>query len=602
MAKARRQAPDIARLGAAMARSRLALRRFRENRKAAVKQFAGRNWSEDGSDKAVPLNLLAMYVRIVGGKLVSQNPRVMLSTFNRAAKPVVSAMETWVNRRIGQMHFAETLSRWVTDALFSVGILKIALASPADAANVGWNLRAGSPYAATVDLDDFVFDVHARTFNECSFIGHRYRVPLEAVRDSKLYGPGRKRLSADTDSPYNAEGDERVTALGRSPFAQSDPDEFEEMVSLWEIYLPRTRRVITLPDEVLGGSDMATDEPLRDMEWVGPDDGPFHVLGLGLVPGNAMPKAPIMDLVDLHEAVNRQFRKLISQSDRQKEVLLVAGSAMEDGSRIVQANDGEAIRADQPDKAKVAQFGGPNQTIFAAMTSFIDRFSWQAGNLDSLGGLSPQAKTATQDQMLAANSSAAVADMQSLTVGGTIRAIAALCWFWHHDPFGVMRTTHTLPGLPDVSIDRSVTPQQRMQIPFDDLDIRIDPYSLQHTTPQARLQALTQLVQGIILPAMPVLQQQGIGFDIGAYLEKVARYSDQPDLPEIVTLHDPVQPAGGDDTGAEQPGMPSATTRTYERINRPGGTREGKDQTLVASLMGGNPQASEMQGLRNPTG
>jgi hypothetical protein len=101
---------------------------------------------------------------------------------------------------------------------------------------------------------------------------------------------------------------------------------------------------------------------------------------------------------------------------------------------------------------------------------------------------------------------------------------------------------------------------------------------------------------------MPILQQQGIGFDVGAYLEKVARYSDQPDLPEIVTLHDPVQPAGGDDSGGETPGMPSSTTRTYERINRPGGTREGKDQTLVASLMGGNPQASEMQGLRNPTG
>ncbi len=39
--------------------------------------------------------------------------------------------------------------------------------------------------------------------------------------------------------------------------------------------------------------------------------------------------------------------------------------------------------------------------------------------------------------------------------------------------------------------------------------------------------------------------------------------------------------------------MPNNTTRTYERVNKPGATRSGKDDVMSRLLMGGNVQQAE---------
>jgi hypothetical protein len=335
--------------------------------------------------------------------------------------------------------------------------------------------------------------------------------------------------------------------------------------------------------------------PLREQEWVGPDCGPYHFLGFQKVPGNAMPKAPVQDLRALHDAVNMLLRKTIRQSERQKELLLVGQGATEDGTRIVKADDGQVIRADHPEQTKAANFGGPNQQVFALLIALKDIFSWSAGNLDIMGGLSPQSKTAAQDQMLNANSSKSVADMQDTTVRGVTGVLTSLMWYWHHDPYRTYQAVHRLPGAPDLSLVRRLAPDRRQTVKFEDLKLQVDPYSLQHTTPQQRMQQLTQLVTQIVLPALPVLQQQGISLDMSTFLSKIAKYQDMPDLPEIVQFNEPptaeAQGGGYGDDAAPQPGN---KTTTIERVNRPGGTQKGKDQTLVASLMGANPQPSEM--------
>src|SRR5260370_6344382 len=166
---------DIDRLCLAMIRSRLMLRRFREERREMVRQYVGNHWSEEGTSEKVTVNLIGLYVSVVGRNLIAKNPRVMLSTFDRQNKPAVSAMQTWCNSEIVRMKMQNTLKRVVLDGLFSLGICKVALATPADSASVAWNLVAGQPFAERVDLDDFVFDMHARDFSECSFIGNRDR-------------------------------------------------------------------------------------------------------------------------------------------------------------------------------------------------------------------------------------------------------------------------------------------------------------------------------------------------------------------------------------------------------------------------------------------
>lgn len=572
-----------------MQRSRLMLRSFRTERREMVRQYVGHHWSEEGTNEKVPVNLISLYVSVVARNLIAKNPRVMLSTFDKGMKPTVSAMQCWANKKIEQIRLQETLQRVVIDGLFSIGICKVALASPAESASLAWNLGAGQPFAERVDLDDFVYDIHARDFSEVAYIGHRYRVPLDVVRDSPIYDRGRKDLTASDDPIFNMEGDERIGVLGRGTY--SGIEEFEDMVDLWEVYLPRHRVVLTLADDSLtgpAGSPGKAKEALRQQAWVGSDAGPYHILAYGIVPGNAMPKGPIQDLIDLHEAANKAYRKVFRMSERTKEITAVQGGAMEDGSRVLQADDGDMIRLDNPERIKQFVMGGQAlQPILAWATTAKDLFTYMGGNLDTMGGLSPQAKTLGQDKLLNENSSRALADMQDRTITFTSDILKALCWYWWHDPFQVQKSKHSLPGLPNLQIERKVTPQQRQQGKFEDLEIAIDPYSMQHNSPQTRMVALNQVVQSVVIPMMQLLVQQGSAFDIQAYLTKISQYMDMPDLQDIVTIAPPPQTeTAGQPTG--KPGMPAQTERTYNRTNTPSQTKDSSDRNLVATMLGHN--------------
>jgi hypothetical protein len=565
---------DVERLASAMRHARLATRRIREERREMVRQHVGGHWSEEGSREVVPLNLIGMYVSIVGRALVAKNPRVMLSTFLRQYKPIIDAMQSWANRQIERLHLDNTLQRVVVDSLFSVGICKVALATPAESASVSWNIRAGEPFCERVDLDDFVYDTHARDWSEVGFIGHRFRAPLSVIRDSKIYGKARKKLEPSIDAMYNKEGDERISMLGRTYY--SEQEEFEDMVDLWEVYLPRHRVVLTLADDYNEGpSNLGLDEPLRQVGWVGPDCGPYHILGLGTVPGNIMPKAPLQDLFDLHMAVNNVMRKLIRTSQRLKQVLLVRNSSSNDAERINAANDGESVLVDSPEGIKEAVFSTQTlQNLQLVLEAMRGLFNWLAGNLDMLGGLSAESRTATQDKMLNENASRTLSDMQKRSTDFVSNVLESLCWFWHHDPVRTMKSKYTVPGL-DVGIGRQVSPQVRKQVPFEDMEIRVDPYSMQHSTPQSRMQMLTQVMQGILIPMMPILQQQGINIDINSYLAKVAQYQDMPDLLDVTTIQEPPQMDGGGSAEGPATTKTPETTRNYVRENVPMRTEKG---------------------------
>jgi hypothetical protein len=584
---------DPTRLCTAVERARLALRRPRELRFNLVRKFAGTHYSEEGADKIQPLNMLSLYVNVVARQLAPKTPRVMLSTFNQAAKPTVYAMQAWLNKEIEKTELDRMFDRCVRDGLFGMGICKVGIATPADAAHFGWQVDAAEPYAESVDFDDFVFDLHARTWEEVTFIGHRVRRPLEVVKGDKNYQRGRKELQPSQDRLFNQQGDPRVSVIGRTVY-QSSEQEFEDHVDLWEIYLPRHKCVYTLIANDNGSCQLCEDgEPLREQDWIGPDHGPYHLLGYGLIPGNLMFKAPLQDLADQSEFINVLYRKIIRQCDRQKTLLLVAGAADADGKRAVDAEDGEAIRVDNPERVKEVAFGGPSQLNWGVFVDAIQRFNFIAGNIEASGGLSPQATTATQDKMLAASASGAIQDKQEYTQIFVEDVLTSLAWFQHHHPTKDMKTQFQLPGLPDIGIPINASPQQRQQIPWDDLDVKLDVYSVAHSTPQSRANDLTQIVMQIITPMMQSLQQAGVQFDAQKFLKKLGEYKDMPDLAELLTLREPPQdPNGSSSGGASDDGAPkpAETTRNYVRTSQSERTQGATDKGLAAQLISGNSQ------------
>lgn len=578
---------DIPRLCQAIYTARQELQTFREERTDAVRQYVGRHYSANGTDEKVPINLLSQYVSVVGRNLISNNPRVKIDVWQRSHKPTVKAMETWINRQIKKIKLVDTLQRAVLDSLFSIGIVKVALATPGDAVMSAWTLDAGEPIAEVVDLDDFVFDIkHARNMHNFSFMGHRYRWPRKLVEDWKVLSKARKDVETSDDSATNEHGDERISAIGRG--TSSDSEEYEEMVDLWEIYLPRHRMVVTLSEEQMTGPVVEEDgKPLRVQPWIGPYCGPYHILGQMTVPGNAMPKAPIMDLIDLHMSYNHLWRKLINQAQRQKSLGIYQLGNDEQAERIRKAGDGEMVGVENPQAVSELNMGGPFDRNIVLGDQLYQIFSRQSGNLDMLGGLGPQSKTATQDKLLNEAASRAIVDMQERTTNWVAQVEEALCWFWHKDPFKEMKAKFQVQGMPEIETPTPVSVEQRRQIPFEDMDIRLDPYSLKFKSPEDRMMALNNLMTQVIIPLSPQLAQQGIFPDMNAYLNMVAEFTDMPGMKDLITVQEP--PEIESTSSGEGGGMPGNTTRNYVRENMPGRTQQGDSMNLRNAMMGVNP-------------
>jgi hypothetical protein len=583
---------DYDRLGTAIVRDHFNLMFVRQERARAVKQFVGLHYSENGAEYEVYVNLLAAYVEIMGRSLVSQTPRFLLSTFEDGAKPIASAMMEWVNDQLKPMGFQESLHRCAVDSLFpgAGGIMKVGIATPADADARGLSIKAGQVFAKPVDFNDWVFDGHCTRFDEASYMGHRFRVPLDSIKDSPLYNKNRKDLERDDDQIYNRGGDEQIDTISKTVLGKSY-EGYRDYVTLWEIYDPGRKRIITFADQFLESG-----EPLRDVEWIGPPEGPYHFLHYHPVPGNAMPKCPLHDLIGLAESYNGLFRKQTNKAERQKQTHAVKPGSTEDYLRLKDTPDGEGWKCDNPDAIKAVDTGGPNPLLDAHLKGVKELYNWKSGNLDIGAGLAPQSRTATQDKMLNANSSRQTTDMQNSMTEFTSNVGKSMCWWYYHDPNQVMKTKFDLPGLPEMPMPRKITPQQRQQQSFEDLKIECDPYSMQYMTPQEKDQQLTSVMTEILGPMMGLLQQQGITPDMNAFLSKKAAYTNMPDLPEIIDINAPPQT----DSGGSQPpgatggadavgaGMPQKTSRTYNRVSTsaqtPGGQARGAMDAAVGQM------------------
>lgn len=579
----RKPKTDIARLYDAVRGSRYALQRWRKERMEATRLYVGNHWSDDGYAEQQPLNLIAQYVRIVGRGLVSKCPKFSMQVVNKEFKPTVAAMQSWTNRQLMKMGFQETMHRAVFDALFSIGIVKVGLAMPVDAELSNKRIIAGEAFADVVDLDDFVYDIHATRMRDAAFVGHRIRVPLEFVKDSTLYGKERKELSADGDELFNPDGDERIDSIGKGAVGKGIM-EFRDMVTLWEIYLPSTKRLVTL-----AGDGDSAGAVLRDVEWVGPPGGPYHFLGFDPVPGNAMPKAPIQDLVDLHTAYNELYRKLIRQAKRQKQVWPFSSGDSDGLQAFKIAPDGEAFQCQNPADFKSIDTGGANQQNFGFATHLKDLFAWGAGGIDIMGGLRPMSRTASQDKMLNENSSRQLTDMQSIVEMYAEGVGRSLAWYWWNDPERVMETTYTIPDSKGLTVERVIGPEDRLRVPFDYLDIGIVPYTLKGSSPQEMANKLKGVVTQLVMPMLPLVEKQGIAIDISALLAKIAEYEDIPDLAEVMQIQDPPIERGGS-AATRGPGMANNTTRNYVRESVSGEADPTAEALDIAGIdQGGDP-------------
>lgn len=579
----------MTKLATAIEWSRARLRPFREHRLNSIRNFVGSRYGEGGrfSDQLPrPTNFLETLVNIHLRQIAANNPAVMVRTPHRRLRSASTTLELAINHNIREIKLGKTLRRIALDGMFGLGVAKIGIDSTGQVMYEGELHELGQVYVDPIHLDDWVHDMTARSFETVSYKGNRYRLPFDYVMEDDKFKnkDGLSPTGKNTDQTMNEGGDERDISIqtGQQGDPAGAPGEYREYIELYDLYLPEDKLLITVP------VDFGKNKPLRVVEWEGPERGPFKQMGFIDVPGNSMPLSMVSLLHDLDDLGNKLFRKLGRQAERQKTVTGVQGSAKTDGSRVLEANDGQMITMDRPDGVKEFRYGGADPGTLAMFLQVKDMFSYFGGNLDLLGGLSPQSETVGQDKLLAAAGSKRIADMQERIIDFAKEVTEDMAWYLWHDPLIELPLIKRIPKV-NVDIPVNFTPEQ-IEGDFLDYNFSVSPYSMQHTSPQQRMQTLTALVSQFIIPLMPVLEQQGIVPNFEGILRMIAKDSNLQELEDILVFQGP--PAA-ERPGPVQPRQSPVTRRENVRINRPGATRQAKDDALANMLQGAKRQSSE---------
>ena len=569
---------------------------FRERRMSAIRQYLGANYGASGD--RMPLNMAELAIGIFRRELAARNPGVIIRSRSRELQPVARKLELAVRNVLREMDFSRTLQEVVFDSVFSIGVVKIGVTEMGNGR--GFMHDADLPFVDPVLLDDLVLDMRATRWEAQQFIGNRFVMPFDAAKKSKLYDL--KGLSPTRPTPWNETGDSRQQVLSTQGLMDEDA-ELLPTIEMWDIWIPSEGKVCTYAADDSG--KIMCERAVREVEWEGPEEGPFLHLSLGELSGNLMPVPPINSLLDLNDAINRSFRKLVRQVDRAKSVTMVAGGADEDGNRIVECDDGDVIRVDRPEAIQQVTFGGVDQMTLAFVVQMRDLFSYMAGNLDAMGGLSQSAGTLGQEQLIQASSSQKIRDYQARVTDFTRRVVKQISGYVFHDP--ETRWQIMLPlAERGIEVPLEFSPEEREEQDFLEMECDIAPASMQDPSNSQRVDMLTKVVSQYLAPLIPAMQAQGTTIDVSAFISELAELTNTPELNDLIVPAQMAQESVASSVQGEGVGAtpkPPVTTRRYERINRStGGTRSARDGMAVRTLSGGGLTPQEQGAMSRPYG
>lgn len=566
--------PDhISKLNGAVEASKKRLERRKATLLAHKAQYVGPDYGEDAAPDAVPVNIIELGVNTLQRFVASHTPQVFVDSTYRELMPNAASLELALNHEAERIDLGDVFNTWTHEALFCMGMLQVGL---------------GADGRLTVDNVPFhrvILDMSVGEWRKQSYLGHEYDMPLEYVRENPDFDKAlREKVKAPTredQADYDHNPEKLQSGTGTLA------DQFEDMVTLRQLYLPSYHMVVR---QVVGQEGLGL---LQFFDWEGPARGMYHPLGYGKVPGCLIPNSPVSQWAAQHDIINTCWNKASNQAERQKTLLLVRGAAAADGQRIVKANDGEAIYSDDPGGCKEQVLGGADQRTIAMAIQARQLWNWMAGNIEGIGGLAAQSETLGQDRLLKASASGRTDDMQEITLKAQLRVFEDMAfWLWH-DPLSEYHVIKTVEDT-DYRVASTWTPDHR-QGDFTDYNFHINPYSARPRSAQEEAGEFVSILQ-LYMQALPDMQAQGIALDWEYIAKRLAKLRHMPDAARIVKfMEGEAYPNRGPVT--KPPVRPQHTTRTYVRENRPAANRQQQDEMLVQHLFGMNKQPAEMATL-----
>jgi len=533
-------------------------------KQALLGEYAN-GWYTDAPTSRRPMNMVARAVKLLLPLLASKNPNAMTRARVIELAPAAEVMRLTLNHLSSKIRLGATMREVVLNALFYMGIIKkgICAGGPRIKDAYGAYHDAGQLFCDSVHPEDYKFDVSARKKEELDWEMNWFYVPAEYILDSGLYDNYDKlNIAYGKDIKNSAE----EIAKGNIKHF----DSLKPYVKLGEVYIPSENVLITIP------ADGEGTEPIRTVDYTGPVGGPFDLLSFDIFPESIVPIAPLFVNLDLHYFINIMTRKMARQANREKKILAYQGNAAGDAKRVTDAVDGGSVRVDDVNAMKEIEYGGTADASYKWVEWLNAKWSEQLGNANLIGGLKADAGTLGQEQMMQANASASIDDMVG-QVHTLLKGIfETFAFHIFTDPFLDITVSKRKAGLYNIPVHLTADTREG---DFWSYNFDVEPYSMQRMNPQMRMRRIMEIVQGIIVPTLPLAMQQGVQLNIPALVKSISRDMDLTDS-EIEEFYNvatkvqsslgPYQPSKGvsDSMGASGA---SKDLNSIQQQNRAGG-------------------------------
>ena len=411
------------------------------------------------------------------------------------------------------------------------------------------------PYCAPISLDNLVVDPDCMDIREAEVVGDEYDVNQD-------YALAKWPQSADRIRS-DIEAKEKESAKLTHKSSHETLYKKFRVIDLW--FAPGNPiagdygAIVTVPAR-------GPMEPLEIIDATA--DGPYEFLGLMDVPDNPLPLAPLTAMCALDEIINASARKFVRQTERSKTILAVEGAAEQDGSTVIKANDGEAVRVGSVDRLKEIHFGGAEPDNFTALQFLIGMADRQGGNISLLGGQGTDSKTATEAGLLGTNQQIVISELKRRlykTVKRVVRRIGGMLL----DDAGIDVTLGVgNPFVPPVRF----TPEYRRMMGGDtgQYTFDIEPYSMEPEEPKKRIENIMLLTNQVLIPTMQASLAQGKMLDVPALVEIIGREMHVKELAEL--YHDIGVPPQMMQPGMGGPGAPALPSQGGAQVRINAGT------------------------------
>ena len=505
------------------------IKSYRKRRATFIKEYCGRYAGGTGSENA-PINLLFSTIRALVPNLVMKTGINKVTTEILDHKVTADMLSHGLNTLHEEVKLKDDIRAWIVDAIFSIGIMEVGLATSDNLVGIEQDIWVdpGRIFHQIIDLDDFVIDPMCNDLDEAWFMGHIVTCPR-----SELYGIEGLDHDLIDRLPKVGTGsslisqDEKVEMLTKER-QHHEVQDLEDIVQFLKLYVPASRSIVYMPDPRITKFESF----IGVKEYYGPENGPYHFLSFSQpIPNNPLPVAPVGIWYDLHIIVNRLARKIMDQADSQKDFILYH-PMIADTVQDMLDSDGstEAIMCENPDRVMDKSLGGPNPDSVKMLGQLASWYNYVAGNPDQIAGLASDAETATQAEILQANSNVTINDMRDIVYDAAAGVSKSDAWYLWTDPLLKIPKTQRESGRQEIQM--WLTPEQ-IEGDFLEYNFKIQAKSMGRLDPMIKtkrvIEFATTVVPNLVIAAQTAMQM-GVAFNLQKSITDTAEELDIADV------------------------------------------------------------------------